>query len=157
MFFLLGTLCEFPNTVLSNGIGDELLVLGHRRSDIGKSPIYGYANTLYLVWIWNGVVTPSYGIFVHGTGFRIDLACHPQNGKTCGRHLLDSKWNALHQRVCLFVVDQCSASWEFLFVWVFLIYCASSVLLVMMANCLKRLPIYEENLLQVRLLPFFDE
>ena len=90
MFFLLGTLCQFPDTVLSNGIGDELLVLGHRRSDIGKSPIYGYANTLYLVWIWNGFVTPSYGIFVHTMGLvsaLILLATH----KT-GKHVVDICW-----------------------------------------------------------------
>lgn len=49
MFLLHRTLCEFPDAVLYDGIGDELLVLSNRRFDIGESPIYRYANSLHLV------------------------------------------------------------------------------------------------------------
>ena len=45
-----------------------------------------------------------------------------------------------------FIIRGC---WEYLYIWIIIIYTTSCILLVSMANCLNRLPIYQEKLLQV--------
>ena len=45
-----------------------------------------------------------------------------------------------------FIISGC---WEYLYIWIIIIYTSSCILLVSMANCLNQLPIYQEELLQV--------
>lgn len=69
--------------------------------------------------------------------------------KACYGYVLDPRFKTHLQYVVVVVVIHCSASWEFLFVWIILIYVTSCFMLISMANCLKRLPIYQEGLLRV--------
>lgn len=91
----------------------------------------------------------SYGISIHVISIAMGYSLH--FFPITGRHVTGICW--------IRSVDQLInwGSWEYLFIWVIIIYCASCVLLVKMANCLNRLPIYQEGLLQVRDYDFLDD